>query len=220
MMTRGQPFVVEGGEIAAPAVIPVGDGRREAILDVAAKLFRTHGYDATSVRDIARAAGISQATLYYYIGSKPDALVAISNQAMDAKVEDMRAIAESSVSPIQKLRDFVHAELASIDRDQVRFAIIQRERSSLPPEARAAIQQKRDQVDRTLTRILEEGVANGQFRPLQVKSVRMAILGMTNRAAEWYSPGGPTSARQFADDFCDLIFNGVLPRCETYETGA
>lgn len=202
-------------EVSAPsAALPAADGRREAILDVAAQLFRTHGYDATSVRDIAKAAGISQATLYYYIGSKPDALAAILSQAMDAKVEDMRRIARSPASPIQKLRDFVHAELASIDRDHVRFAIIQRESSALPPEARIENQKKRDEVDRTLTQILEEGVAAGQFRPLAVKSTRMAILGITNRAAEWYSPGGPTSARQFADDFCDVIFNGVLPHGE------
>jgi AcrR family transcriptional regulator len=212
-MTRSQSLVAYEEDTTAPAAaIPAGDGRRDAILDVAAQLFRLHGYDATSVRDIARAAGISQATLYYYIGSKPDALIAISNQAMDAKVEQMRVIAGSTVSPIEKLRDFVHAELESIDRDQVRWAIIQRERNSLPPEARDQIQEKRDQVDQTLTQILEEGVAAGLFRPIQVKSTRMAILGITNRAAEWYSPGGPISARQFADDFCDFIFNGVLPR--------
>jgi AcrR family transcriptional regulator len=212
-MSRGQSLVTYKDDSKTTATaIPAGDGRREAILDVAANLFREFGYDATSVRDIARAAGISQATLYYYIGSKADALIAISNQAMDAKVEDMRVIANSTVSPIEKLRNFVHAELESIDRDQVRWAIIQRERNSLPPEARAQIQEKRDQVDRTLTQILEEGVAAGMFRPIQIKSTRMAILGITNRAAEWYSPGGPTSARQFAEDFCDFIFSGVLPR--------
>ena len=49
------------------------------------------------------------------------------------------------------------------------------------------------------------------FRSLPVKSARMVLLGMINRAADLYSPGGPTSAEEFAADFCDLIFHGLLP---------
>ena len=199
--------------ITTPAV-PSGDGRRDAILNVVAKLFGEYGYDATSVRDIAKAAGISQSTLYYYIKSKADALIAIHNQAVDPKLEEMRAIVASSVSPIEKLRKFIRADLESIERDHSRWAIVVRERNSLPPEARRDIQSKWNAVDQTLVAILEEGIAEGVFRELPVKSVRMAILGMTTRAADWFSPSGPISARQFADDFCDLILRGVLSKCE------
>ena len=201
----------ESSAAVREAAQPAHDVRREAILEAVARLFKEHGYDATSVRDIARAAGISQATLYYYIGSKQDALVAIYNAAMDAKLDQVLAVARSTARPAEKLRAFVRAELRSIDHDHNRWAIIQRERNSLPPDAQTQIQVKRDQVDGVLTQILEEGIAAGMFRSVPVKSARMAILGMINRAADWYSPGGPTSAEEFAADFCDLIFHGLLP---------
>src|SRR5687767_6007905 len=200
---RGQPMVTYQREVSSsPHPTPACDARREAILDAAAELFRERGYDATSVRDLAKAAGIAQATLYYYIGSKADALVAIYDTAIDAKLDDVLAIAHSSASPIEKLRSFIHAELRSIDRDHARWAIMQHEHKSLPADARARIQEKRDKVDSALNHILEEGIAAGVFRDGPVKSNRMAILGITNRAAEWYRPGGPTNAEQFAEDFC------------------
>jgi AcrR family transcriptional regulator len=200
----------ETDSTTSPRTQPNRDAKREAILDVAARLFQERGYDATSVRDIAKAAGISQATLYYYIGSKPDALIAIHDAAMAPKLDDMLAIAQSDATPVEKLRGFIHAELRSIDRDNVRWAIIERERMALPAPDRARIIAKRDQVDAMLTQILEEGVAANVFRPGPVKSWRMAILGITNKAAAWYKPGGPTHAEQFAEDFCDLVLYGLL----------
>jgi AcrR family transcriptional regulator len=48
---------------------------RAALLDAAAKLFAERGYDRTTVRDIAAEAGVNQALLFRYFGSK-DALFA------------------------------------------------------------------------------------------------------------------------------------------------
>ena len=43
---------------------------REKLLDAGRELFGTHGYDATSVSDIGRRAGIAKSVLYHYFGSK------------------------------------------------------------------------------------------------------------------------------------------------------
>jgi AcrR family transcriptional regulator len=46
---------------------------RQALLDAAAKLFAERGFDRTTVRDIAKLAGVNQSLLFRYFGSK-DAL--------------------------------------------------------------------------------------------------------------------------------------------------
>ena len=51
--------------------------RREQLLDVAFTLFAERGYRATSVRDITRAAGVTEAVLYHYFGNKADLLAAV-----------------------------------------------------------------------------------------------------------------------------------------------
>ena len=50
---------------------------RERILDVALELFVEHGYDGTSLRQIAERLGITKAALYYYFASKDDILMAL-----------------------------------------------------------------------------------------------------------------------------------------------
>jgi AcrR family transcriptional regulator len=52
-----------------------GAETRERILDVAQELFTFHGYDKTSLRDIAERLGITKAALYYYFERKEDILL-------------------------------------------------------------------------------------------------------------------------------------------------
>jgi AcrR family transcriptional regulator len=54
-----------------------GSQTRERILDVAQELFTHHGYDKTSLRDIAERLGITKAALYYYFERKEDMLIAL-----------------------------------------------------------------------------------------------------------------------------------------------
>src|SRR5438105_9544893 len=53
-------------------VSDMGSGKREAILAAAARLFVQKGYEATTMDDIAGAAGVSKATLYRYVTSKEE----------------------------------------------------------------------------------------------------------------------------------------------------
>lgn len=58
-----------------PRPRPQGAQTRERILDVALELFTAHGYDKTSLRDIAERLGITKAALYYYFARKEDILL-------------------------------------------------------------------------------------------------------------------------------------------------
>lgn len=53
------------------------DNTRERILEVALGLFVDHGYDKTSLREIAEAIGVSKAALYYHFRTKEDILLAL-----------------------------------------------------------------------------------------------------------------------------------------------
>ncbi|MCI0689600.1 MAG: TetR family transcriptional regulator [Sporichthyaceae bacterium] len=54
-----------------------GSDTRGAILEAASTEFASHGYDKTTVRGIARAAGVDPALVYHYFGSKEQVLVAV-----------------------------------------------------------------------------------------------------------------------------------------------
>lgn len=60
--------------------------KRKAVLDAAASLFMAQGYGAVSMDAIARAAGVSKATLYAYFASKDQLFATIINEACDEKI--------------------------------------------------------------------------------------------------------------------------------------
>jgi AcrR family transcriptional regulator len=62
--------------------LPAPDRRRQ-ILDVSRRLFAEKGYYATTTRDIARTAGVSDALLYTYFSSKQEVLDAIIEEGME-----------------------------------------------------------------------------------------------------------------------------------------
>lgn len=55
---------------ARPRTVKQPDERRQEILDAAMALFTTRGYDAVSMRDIARAVDITPGLVYHYFDSK------------------------------------------------------------------------------------------------------------------------------------------------------
>jgi len=63
-----------------PARRPQGEQRREAIMDAALRLFGEHGFEGTSIRDIAREVGVTEGLLYHYFDSKSDLVHAICRE--------------------------------------------------------------------------------------------------------------------------------------------
>lgn len=59
-------------------------GARQAIMDAAAALFATHGFQATTIRGIAAAAGVDSALIRHYYGSKDDLFAATLHFAPEA----------------------------------------------------------------------------------------------------------------------------------------
>jgi AcrR family transcriptional regulator len=59
-------------DVADLALTPRAQQTRAAITDAALELFRTHGYEATTMRAIAQRAGVSTGNAYYYFSSKEE----------------------------------------------------------------------------------------------------------------------------------------------------
>jgi AcrR family transcriptional regulator len=59
-------------DVADPALTPRAEQTRAAITEAALALFRSRGYEATTMRAIAERAGVSTGNAYYYFGSKEE----------------------------------------------------------------------------------------------------------------------------------------------------
>lgn len=96
--------------LAAP-LASKGERTRERILDVALSLFRQHGYEATTMRMIAAAAGVSLGNSYYYFPSKDHLVQAFYERMHIDLVEACRGILDDQVALRARLRLVMRARL-------------------------------------------------------------------------------------------------------------
>lgn len=153
------------------------DARRK-ILDEGMELFATKGFTATTVRDIATAAGVNLAIIHYYFGNKEGLYRAI----FERKVSEVHSLlAEAAAfdgSNRERIERFVRAYARFICAHH-RFArIIQHELitgGSLFQEI------FRPQIARNyalLRGIVEDGVRSGEFRSVDVDITPVSLIGM------------------------------------------
>ena len=80
--------------------------KRRQILDGARRVFSTLGFDATSVSDIAREAGVSKGTLYVYFENKEQLFTALIDEERQHIQADLFATLDSADDPAATLRAF------------------------------------------------------------------------------------------------------------------
>jgi AcrR family transcriptional regulator len=86
---------------------PRRDETRQRILDIAKDLFGRDGFDGTSVKQVAAAAGLSDAALYYHFRSKREILQAIWNLPMGGGIEGVRPNGPFSQPRLDEIVDAV-----------------------------------------------------------------------------------------------------------------
>jgi AcrR family transcriptional regulator len=93
------------------------------IARVAAELFATQGYDATSVRTIVEKAGVTKPTLYYHFGSKEGLAHALLTVPLAGLVSALRAILAEGGDPVVVLERTIETHFAFCreDPDRLRF---------------------------------------------------------------------------------------------------
>ena len=100
-----------------------GDARRAHLQAVARKEFGRRGFEATTMRDIATAGGLSTGTVYRSFRSKDELLVSIMRSYSDKARSAWTAVLESEGSPLEKLDALVCANIHLLDRFSDEFRI-------------------------------------------------------------------------------------------------
>jgi TetR/AcrR family transcriptional regulator, cholesterol catabolism regulator len=183
--------------------------RRDSLLAKAAQLFREKGYHATTMKDIAAELEILPGSLYHHIDSKESLLLEIMRRGIEVLLERVRPVAASDLPPDLKLREVIRIHIVSIAEHPDVLSVFLHELKSLPRGQRGEQMQLRDEYDRLLSAILEEGIARKLFRPVRPRVITFAILGMLNWLYAWYRPDGSLSPEEIAQEYYALIWQGL-----------
>lgn len=212
------PATNGGASSAASPALPPNGARSDPSHDkyaeiflAAIHLFQEKGYHGASMQDLADAVGMQKASLYYYIQSKQELLTLACERGTEAFTQELVEIVALDETAANKLRLALESYLVALCEQLELFTVFLHEQKFLGDAPKSRLRAKGKQHADLLGQILEQGIAAGEFRPVNVTVTTLAILGMCNWLYEWYSPDGPLQPREIATLFSELILKGLIP---------
>lgn len=151
---------------------------RGRLLDVTIGLFAEKGYAATSVREIVREAGVTAPVLYYYFKNKEGLYLEIMSEAL-AAFRAMLGEAERQGGPASERLVNLGRGMLSLFRQDPRVARIVYAVFYGPPQGTPAFDfdEFHNGMVGTVTKLVEEGIAGGEFTGGDVEAKTWAVLG-------------------------------------------
>ncbi len=180
-------------------------------MDEAATLFLRHGYEGTSLRQLADEVGMKAGSLYYHFASKDELLTEILRRGIDVMqtaFDDAEA-ATGGEAPDVRIGAHVRAHLAALfENGPYTAAHVMTFRTS-PEVVRDAVVPLRDAYEARWSNLLVELRRTGRLRPgTDVNISRLALFGAMNSSVEWFDPARGNLDR-FAESITQQFWNGV-----------
>lgn len=176
------------------------------ILDIATQAFAEKGFEGARVDEIAKAANVNKATLYYRIGDKDALFGAVLMRIFSAKIERL----EQMISTVEDVEDRVRAFaelLVDGDHPQQFSAIMLREIADGGRNLPDAVLPLMRRFVGALEQTLAQGVEQGRFHPVNPFLVHMALVG----TCSVYATNGPIRRRVAAIGPAGSYLNAELP---------
>jgi AcrR family transcriptional regulator len=185
--------------------------RRDELLDLAATMMAERGLRATTVRDIADAAGILSGSLYHHFSSKEEMVDEVLRDFLDWLFARYQQIIDTEPDPLRRLQGLFLASFDAIEHRHAQVVIYQDEAKRLSLQDRFSYLEERNRQQRKMwVDVLSQGIEAGCFRPdLDVDLVYRFIRDTTWVSVRWYQPGGPLTAEQVGRQYLGIVLGGI-----------
>lgn len=183
------------------------DDRAAHVRAVARAEFGRRGYEGTTVRDIAAAAGMGHGTVFRLIGSKEKLLVSILESFGEKLEACAREVMRSKSSPIEKLDALSWAHISALERFGDEFRIQLAWLRQIPPDAPNPSMEFPTRLAQT-KRLLSQGIQSGELKNIDAPKEMLArcVIGLQWIPENILRDIGATAAQTHVRD---TLFRGV-----------
>jgi AcrR family transcriptional regulator len=180
------------------------------MVELAGDLFAEKGFRATTVREIADAAGILSGSLYHHFDSKESIADEILSSFLNEVLTDYRAAAASAGSPRAVLEQIVRSTSHTLSRHRAALAMLQNDWAYFAGQPRFGyLRTAVREIERTWITQLDRGKKSGEFRAdLDVRLTYRLLRDVLWIPSQWRLAGG-YSTDQVVDAFLRLLFDGI-----------
>ena len=160
---------------------------QDAVLNAAVRLFNAHGYDATSMFDIAESLGITKSSVYHHISGKEQLLQMAMDRALDGLFEAAGEVRTLDLPALDRLERLIRRSVLVLAERLEFVTVLLRVRGNTAVEQHALA--RRREFDTVVTDLVRQAQAEGGVRPdVDPATAARLLLGMVNSLTEWYRP--------------------------------
>jgi AcrR family transcriptional regulator len=181
---------------------------RERILYEASELFARQGFHATTTREIARAVGIRQPSLFHHFASKDAILQALLAWDLDIAVPAVRRLVRLPGPAAPRLYRYVRDDVEHLANAPYNLSGLYAE-EVVGSEAFSPLARKRASLHGSVETIVRQGMASGEFVEMPSALVREAIAGILVRTLTRHA-GGHRSSGPRGDDVATFVLRALL----------
>ncbi|MHC1781798.1 MAG: TetR/AcrR family transcriptional regulator [Anaerolineaceae bacterium] len=181
--------------------------KRVEIFNAAVHLFLEKGFNETSMREIAGAAGVGKSTLYDYFPTKDEILVSMVEERLKELTLQVKEIANQPDSPVVRLRRIILSYLDYLADNENFFLHLSIEVQRLGQNSQARIMKSRHEYQDAIRDVIDSGIKEGCFR--QVDSLLASRLILSAFSAAVFANRKASSREQMINDAFTLLLNGL-----------
>ena len=191
----------------------VDTATRERILLEASRLFRHHGYAATTLREVADAAGIKAGSIYYHFESKEQILGEVLDKGILAVAKAVRERVEAlpqGATARKKVAAAIEGHLWGLLHHGDFTSANIRIYGQIPPAAKNRHRKVRRDYADYWDALLDEALQRGELRrDIGATIARLFVIGALNWTVEWYNPQ-KGSFDDFVEQITTIVFDGTF----------
>ncbi len=207
---------------ASPADHPDGaeSQRRSEVVLTAGRLFRQHGYERTTVRELARAVGLQSGSLFHHFRSKEEILVAVMNNGIQEVLDGGHEALAHYRAPADRLAALFRVHMWSMlhgaGGDAMNALVY--EWRSLSAPSQASVKALSDRYEAMWQQVVAAAVDAGLLRG-DARVIKRCVLGAMNLTVQWYKPGGRLAPAAFIDEMLLASLPGLPPDAGRWPLG-
>jgi AcrR family transcriptional regulator len=182
--------------------------RKQAIAQVAARLFDKRGYLETSLQDVSTEGGFSKGAIYYYFASKHELLFFILDTYCDSLLEGLSEELERLPRGLPRVEVIVRRHMALYNNRVPEARALLLDAHQLPKRDVRVLAGKQKVYAAFLTEALSDHLG-GKLSVVHVKAMTYVLFGMCNSVMHWHDPAGPISTDELTEMCLNIFLRGI-----------
>jgi AcrR family transcriptional regulator len=162
------------------------------------------------MRDLGEELGLLGSSLYSHIDGKNELLIEVIRRGGSMFQDLADGVLATTVAPAEQLRLLIrgHVQIVVDHLDEARTFL--NEARFLQPQERTVVLEMRDRYEQTYRRVIERGVACGDFSAQRDPALMaILILSLLNALERWYRPAGPNDPDEISQRMFEFVAHGI-----------